>query len=248
MIHPQASSGLIDMHSHVLPGIDDGCIDLDDSLRCIELLMQQGFIGSICTPHVWPRRYPHNTPSHIAGYVVHLRRELEQRGIDYRLWPGGEVRLSTDMIQWMQEYGVPTLGESRCVLVDLWENKWPRWADHCLTWLRQQGYQPILAHPERMGIRGLDQQLRDLEAQGVWLQGNYRPMTGEEGYEADRMVRKLISEGRYHLLALDMHGYDSLHSRLDGLALVEAEFGPRIVESLTRESVLSLILDPPQSV
>lgn len=68
---------------------------------------------------------------------------------------------------------------------------------------------------------------------GVWLQGNFRSMTGEEGYQADRRVRQWLKENRYQLMALDMHGPQSLDGRFDGLRLVEAEFGHEALIRLT---------------
>jgi len=234
-------TGLIDIHSHLLPGVDDGCLDIEDSIACIELLQQRGFIGSICTPHIWPDMYPANTTEHVQGYVHALRRELAERGVEYIVWCGGEMRLFNRCIDWFKQHGVPTLASSKCVLVDLWETRWPRWANGVFDWLIAEGYQPVLAHPERMRIRNLDKLLRDLESRGVWLQGNVRPITGEEGFDAGKVFRQLMTEGRYHFLALDMHGYDNLPNRLDGLALVEAEFGPDPVQHLLHDAPRELI-------
>ena len=231
-------TGLIDIHSHLLPGIDDGCIDLQDSLECIAVLKRIGYVGSICTPHLWPQAFPANTPAHIHGFVAALRRELAANNVEYPIWAGGELRLFKDVVDWMKAQGVPTLADSRCVLVDLWDAKWPKFADYAFDWLLEQGYQPILAHPERMKVRNLDQLLRNLEARGVWLQGNFRPMTGEDGYHADQMVRKLLSEGRYRFMALDLHRFADLYSRIDGMVLVEQEFGVDAVQQLTVDAPL----------
>ena len=248
-------TGRIDIHSHILPGLDDGCRDLNESLACVQRLREAGFVGSICTPHVWIDMFPDNVPQRIAAETQRLQRELHDRGIDYTLWPGAEVRLYDGIIDWFKAYGVPTLAESRCVLVDFWDQVWPRWAESVFGWPLEHDYQPILAHPERMPARqNLDAHLAKLEAMGVWLQGNALCMTGEEGYHADHFVRQLLAQNRYKLIALDMHRPETLDARLDGLTLIEMEQGKatlsRLIEQAPRELVLAGVLrtdEAPQS-
>lgn len=139
------SEGAVDVHSHLLPGIDDGCASLDDSLRCIEQLRLRGYEGTICTPHVCVAEYPHITPEFVEQRVALLRQELEARDINYSLWTGGEVRLSGRTIEFFETYGVPTLGESRCVLVDTWDRDWPAAAVTALEYLLERDYRPVLA-------------------------------------------------------------------------------------------------------
>ena len=234
----------IDMHSHLLPGIDDGCQNLDDSIECIRMLKEAGYTGSFCTPHVWPDVFPENTPDQICEWTDQLRQQLNERSIQYQIWPGGELRLSESIVEWMKEHGVPTLANSNRVLVDYWGEKWTKWLNPCFEWLIDSGYQPILAHPERIRCRkDLDKRLVTLEQMGVWLQGNFRCITGGEGMFASGKFRQLMNEGRYQLLALDMHGPDSLQSRLDGIDIVEIEFGIDTIRELTVNAPRQLILD-----
>jgi protein-tyrosine phosphatase len=244
--HQPLPPGRVDVHSHLLPGVDDGCQTIDDSLACVRRLKEVGYVGSVCTPHMWPETLPGNTPAHVKPWVQSLQQAIDDAGLDYRVWPGGELRLFDGVIDWMQAHGVPTLAGSRCVLVDYWDRRWPTWAPDVFRWLKTRGYQTILAHPERLPIAteidAIDKTLRQVEGQGVWLQGNFRCMTGEDGFVADQLVRKLVAENRYRLMALDMHGPDSLESRLDGLALAEAEFGRDAVERLTLQGPRRLIV------
>src|SRR5262245_36599080 len=85
--------GKIDIHSHILPGIDDGCKTLEESFECVRKLTDAGFIGSICTPHIWPEAFPDNTAANIRDWVIALQQQIDAAGLSYRLWPGGEVRL-----------------------------------------------------------------------------------------------------------------------------------------------------------
>jgi len=204
----------------MLPGVDDGCEDIEQSIRCIEMLKQAGYVGTICTPHVWAEPYPLNRPDHIAGWVAALANQLADRGIEYQLWPGAEMRLAPDSIDRFKAEGVQTLAASNLVLFDFWEPRWPKWADATIDWLLAEGYQPLLAHPERLPMReGVVDALQQRVERGLLLQGNFRCFTGEEGYLPDQHVRTLQQEGLYTFLAMDMHRPSTLPGRLDGLDL-----------------------------
>jgi protein-tyrosine phosphatase len=232
----------IDVHSHMLPGIDDGCEDIEQSLESIARLQAYGYVGSVCTPHIWPELFPGNTPSHIQGLTIQLQRELEARDIDYRLWPGGELRLFKGAIKWLQQHGVPTLAGTRYVLCDLWEDRWPRHADQTLDYLLEEGYTPILAHPERMNLDGkLPTQLDRLAERSVLLQGNFNCFTGVEGPLAAERVRRFLHEDRYSLMAMDMHRPEVLDTRIEGLEIMAEEFGVAEVDRLTDQAPRRLL-------
>ena len=234
---------MLDLHSHLLPGIDDGCAHLGESLESIEKLMALGYSGSFCTPHIWPQLYPANTPEHIAAWVDVLRNELSRRGIGYRLWAGGEVRLFPGIVDWLKIAGVPTLGESRYVLCDFWEDKWERHLNKAFEWMLAEGYTPILAHPERVNVqRKLDKHLDALAEMGVLMQGNFQSFSGELGRDADARVRRFMDEDRYTFLAMDMHRPDALPGRIDGMEIAAAEYGRERVETLADGNIRRLIL------
>jgi protein-tyrosine phosphatase len=239
---PPPPTGRIDVHSHLLPGIDDGCPDIEASLECVRRLLAAGFVGSICTPHVSPADAPQNLPQHIRGWTIQLQQKLREAKLDYRVWPGGEVRLFKGLPAWLEIHGVPTLADSRCVLVDFWEGAWPGWVQECFEWLIAHRYQPILAHPERLPAnRHLEKRLDEVQEMGVWLQGNFACFTGQESFAASQLVRQFIAAQRYRLMALDMHGPDTLDLRLDGLELAAAEFGPEVVDHFTITAPRQLI-------
>lgn len=226
------SSGMIDIHSHLLPGIDDGCRNDEESLVSVRRLIEAGFRGTICTPHIWPSFWPENHTANIHAWTQELQQKIHAAGLDYSLWAGGEVRLEAGITEFMREMGVPTLAGSRYVLVDLWESHWPSHADRSIEWLQDQGYTVILAHPERMKLAPpiLARLLRSLESRGVLLQGNVHSLTGLNGFAACECFRALLLENRFQSLALDMHRPDTLEDRLAGIGLAEAETSPQVIE------------------
>lgn len=211
--------GRIDTHSHILPGIDDGCPDLAASLNCVRQFIAAGYVGTICTPHIIPRAYPHNVPSQIADWVATLQRELTANGLEYQLWAGGEVTLAPDNWETFERIGVPTLGGSRAVLLDWWGEEWPAFADEVINRLQAEQYQPILAHPERMRLPVPELQLlmQNLAARGVWLQGNLNSLSGGEGHQSQQLSHEWLQSGLYYILASDTHHPDRMAGRLAGL-------------------------------
>lgn len=220
-------TGLIDLHSHLLPGIDDGCRTLEESLACVRTLLDHGFMGTVCTPHVGMSVFPKNIPANIAKQVGVLQQQLHAAGLEYQLWPGGELRIDEDTLFWLREHGVPTLGPSRKVLIDYWGSQWPGYADPVVEHLLQEDYHPILAHPERMDFEDHEWEfvLRRLQQKGVWLQGNLKCLAGREGPRVGQRAQRLLSEDRYRVLATDMHGTPDLADRLAGLSAVQQQVG-----------------------
>ena len=232
--------GRIDTHSHILPGIDDGCPDLEASLECVRQFIAQGYAGTICTPHVIPGLYPRNQPAQIREWVAELQRELIRHGLDYQLWAGGESVLEADNWNSFERHGVPTLADSQAVLMDWWGAAWPPFADATIDRLLSEGYQPILAHPERMllPVPELEQLVRSLNERGVWLQGNLNSLSGGEGTQAQRLSQAWLQSGVYHLLASDAHHPERLTGRFSGLQvaidLVGADQVTELVAHRTR--------------
>lgn len=239
--------GRIDLHSHLLPGIDDGCVDVAESAACVEQLIGRGFVGSVCTPHMWPTQFPDITPANVARWVDGLREELRRRSLDYTLWTGGELRIDPMIIDWMQTHGVPTLGDSRYVLVDHWGPLWPLQADELFDYLAAEGYRPILAHPERLGYdeQGMGEVLEDMAGRDVLLQGNFASLSGGEGPDAATWGRRLLREGAYDLLAMDMHRYDMLPPRFEGLAVAAMDLGDQVLDEWLIDRTAALLRDEP---
>lgn len=241
--HMSMVTGRIDLHSHLLPGVDDGCAELEESLECVRQLLANGFCGTVCTPHVWPVEYRRNTPGRIAAAVDRLEAKLAQTGLDYKLWPGAEVRIDADAVAWLEEHGVPTLAASRYVLIDWFGYDWPKFGDELVGWLQARGYRPVLAHPERLWLPEPDwtELLNTLQSQGVLLQGNLNSLSGGEGDEAQARGLRLLAEGRYTALALDMHGPDTLPGRFGGIEVALENVGRRQVDELLCERPLEMV-------
>ncbi len=229
-----ASLGFIDLHSHLLPGIDDGCASYDQALNCIRQLHAAGFVGSVCTPHMRRDEYPDNTPANVAVAVEQLAQRVADAGLEYRLWPGGEVRIASTTVADFEAHGVPTLGSGRAVLIDHWGAFWPPDGDAVCEYLLARGFQVILAHPERMEflLEDIEQLVQRLVGWGVLLQGNLNSVAGREGVRAAAFAERYLDRQQYWVLASDTHHPAGLPGRLAGLAAVMEQRGQQAAELL----------------
>ncbi|QDU92999.1 tyrosine-protein phosphatase [Lignipirellula cremea] len=235
--------GRIDIHSHLLPGVDDGCQTVEQSLDCIRAWIEEGFIGSVCTPHVGPGYFQENTPDHIADLMPSLRESVAAAGLDYHLWDGGEVRIFAETSEWFSYWGLPTLGPGRCVLLDWWGDQWPLFCEECCQFLLDNGYQPVFAHPERMNLeaKAWDEVIDRLLERGVWLQGNLNSLGGGEGPVSQERSWRLLKAKQYYVLATDTHAPRALRERRRALELVEQECGAEQLQLLLEDRPREII-------
>lgn len=241
------ATGNIDVHSHLLPAVDDGCQSIAESLDCIYQLIEHGFVGSVCTPHVLASLYPDNVPSRIQEDVELLQAELSREGLEYQLWAGGEVRIHADTIDWLRSRGTPTIGNSNYVLIDYFGRTWPEEGDELCDHLLEQGYQPILAHPERMLMNPVSwmRTLDRLQQNGIKLQGNLNSLTGNEGRQAKDIGIELLKQQRYWVLAMDTHGSDTLDTRFDGIRIAESLIGTEQLHVLLQQRPREMLEECP---
>lgn len=224
----------IDLHSHLLPGVDDGCEELSESVAVARESVALGCRTMVCTPHIGTDRYLGNTPVRIAQWVDQLQQVLDDAGIELRLIPCGEFRLSESAIAWFEEHGVPTLGKSNVVLIDTWARAWETCYDEAIEWLFAEGYQPLLAHPERMLVPSEEWQPlvdRMLE-RGVWLQGNFKSFGLADTDRVQTRAWRLLERGHYTVLASDTHALPSVSARADGLSKLKRRVSAEVLQEL----------------
>jgi protein-tyrosine phosphatase len=234
------TTGRIDVHSHLLPGVDDGCKTVQESVQCARAMADAGYTHSFCTPHVWP--HLSNTVKNIPLLTARLQEALDLAGVRLRLIPGGELNLRPDTPETPAEALVSYGMLRKYVLVDLWADTLPAFFDRGVRWLQAQGATVVLAHPERMTAVQNQPDLADRFAEmGVLLQGNLHCFSDPPGAATRRTAERFLLEGRYFLLGSDLHNYSSLHLRLNGLKRVIDLVGDEAVDRLTIENPRRLL-------
>jgi protein-tyrosine phosphatase len=231
----------IDVHSHLLPGVDDGCNDYNDSLACARMLVDAGYTHAFCTPHIWPS-FPKNTIPNITKYTEALQMRLNQAGILLTVMAGGELSLRPEILKTPAEDIVTYGMNRRYCLFDLWADRLPSFFDPGVRYLQSLGLTPILAHPERMrAVQDDPKLIEHFLGLGLQIQGNLQCFSDPPDAPTRRTAERFLFEDRYHMLGSDTHNYQTLPMRMQGLSRVTELVGEKIVKKLTIENPQALI-------
>jgi protein-tyrosine phosphatase len=235
--------GRIDVHSHLLPGVDDGCKNVEESIACARMLVNAGYSHCICTPHIWPKdlRQTHAT---VRLWTEQLQNALSGANVPLKVVAGSELNLNPDVMQTPKDRIITAALAGKYILVDMWADQMPVWFATTIRWLQAMNLTVILAHPERMRAVQNEPEIADYFAElGILLQGNLQCFADRVGADTRRVAEKYIVEGKYFLLGSDTHGVEGLKTRLVGLCNAIEIAGEEIVDRLTRENPRQLIND-----
>jgi len=192
---------VIDLHCHILPGLDDGAQSLEDSVAMARQAEEDGITAVCATPHI---RHDHDVrPEEIATRVATLERELSDRGVGLRLLPGGELAQTEASRLTDAQLGLLTLGGGgRWLLLEPAPGPLDDELERLVEGLVDRGFETILAHPERHAGAAFKERLERLASRGCLIQWTAAFLAGA-GREA--LVLKLAADGLVHLLGSDAH-------------------------------------------
>ena len=198
---------MIDIHAHILPGVDDGAGDLYDAVDMVRMAEDCGVTDMIATPHC-------NVPGQFRNYYGEWFREkmedlqgaLERERIRVRIHPGMEVYATYDLPQLLREGRVLTLCGSRYLLVEFDFQEDPEFADRMLDRLASLRVCPVVAHAERYRfVQDFPELVYEWSLRGYGVQINKGSITGRFGRHAQRTVFRLLEHGLVSAVASDAH-------------------------------------------
>ncbi|MBS1603620.1 MAG: histidinol phosphatase [Bacteroidetes bacterium] len=204
-----AADGLVglgcDMHSHLIPGIDDGVKTVDDSIRLIRGLMELGYRKIITTPHINADIFP-NTPEIIRNGEALVRAELARQGLEVGFSAAAEYLMDDHFYNLLSEGQQLLTLKDNMVLVELSFAVPAINLKELLFDLQVKGYQPVLAHPERYLYFGANKGWYDqLKETGCLFQLNLLSLRGHYGQESQQLAEWLIKKKYVDLVGTDMH-------------------------------------------
>ena len=209
-----AQNTMIDLHCHILPGLDDGATDLDTSLAMARAFVADGVSIVACTPHILPGLY-HNAGPQIRNATAQLQQLLNERGIPLRLATGADNHVIPEFLSELRSGKLLSLADSRYVLVEPPHHIAPPRLEELFFNLITANYVPILTHPERLTwINSAYASMERLSAAGAWFQVTAGSLAGDFGRNARYWAERLLVEGKVHLLATDAHDLKSRPPRL----------------------------------
>ncbi|MCA0985190.1 tyrosine protein phosphatase [Halobacillus yeomjeoni] len=201
---------MIDIHSHILPGVDDGAQSIEESIQMAEAAVRDGIDTIVASPHHKNGVY-NNYRNDILLQVAELNRHIETRNIPLNVVPGQEVRLYGELIEGIHsEEVLPINMESNYLLVEFPSNTVPRYASQLFYDLQMSGIRPIIAHPERnKKIIENPDVLYSLVKDGAYAQVTAGSVCGNFGKKIMKFSHQLIEHNLAHLIASDAHNTTS---------------------------------------
>ena len=204
--------GFVDIHSHLLPGIDDGAKDLNASIKLITKMSSYGIQNIITTPHVLGDLYP-NSSSLIKQKLEDVKKELATRGItDIKVHAAAEYMIDEQFSELLKANDILTLKDN-FILVEMSYLAAPFNLFEVLFEIQLKGYKPILAHPERYHFYHTDfEKYYQLKRAGCLFQLNLLSLTPHYGKNVQKISFKLLQEGLYDFVGTDTHRTDHLET------------------------------------
>jgi protein-tyrosine phosphatase len=201
----QVSVGAIDLHCHLLPGIDDGAPDWDATLAMAKLALADGIRTIVATPH-WPIDGGQTGGARVRELVAEAQERLRAAELPLRVLPGHELQIISNIESALESGEALPLADSRFVLLETPYFELPPYLRDMIFRLESQGYQPVLAHPERNP--NVQHDLRCLESlvdAGCLLQVNAGSILGQFGPRPRRTAENLLARGWVQVIASDAH-------------------------------------------
>jgi protein-tyrosine phosphatase len=214
--HPDLSFLSVDMHSHLLPGLDDGLQTLDQTMAFMQQLKDMGYQKLICTPHILSDMHP-NTPETILPKLDLVRNELSKRGIDMPVEAAAEYMIDLDFER-LIESGKPllTFTPKNYILIEMSYLAQSPNFEKIIFELQMKGLKPIFAHPERYTyFHSQFSKYERLIELGCLLQVNLLSLSGYYGKEVKSAANLLFKKGMVSFLGTDMHHDRHLHMLKD---------------------------------
>lgn len=197
---------MVDIHAHLLPGLDDGPEGWDESVEMVRQAAAEGITTIVATPHVIAGRYDYPA-AFVAERTDELRRRLGDAGVEMQVVPGGEVFLDDGLLDAVRSGRIPSVGNAgKYVLIEFPARVLPASAERIVFELAVGGVTPIIAHPERNEdvIKDPNRLFRLIE-RGALAQVNAGSLIGDFGRRARETARILVTHGMAHVVGSDAH-------------------------------------------
>lgn len=196
---------MIDFHTHIIPNIDDGARNIEETCKLIQEAKAEGFKGIILTPHYRENYFETNIPE-INVWLKVIEDNLKEKGIDIDLYLGNEIYFTENIMELLINGKASTINNTCYVLFEMPLDIEPENLYNVIYSLKENKLIPILAHPERYKFVQKEPELiNDLIDNGVLMQANYGSILGQYGEKAEIIVRKFLENKMIHFLGSDVH-------------------------------------------
>lgn len=232
---------MFDMHTHIIPDIDDGSKDMETSKAMLRIAVENGTTQIIATPHVIEGDW---LPSWelINDGCNNLRQWASELGLNLQIYPGGEIAMNMDILEQIKGPGQYCINGGRYLLVELPAAEIPDYADDFFFTLQARGITPILAHPERHPVIARSpQRLADWINKGILTQLNSTSLIGKMGERTMKTAELLVRNHMVYFFGSDAHGIRMRNPNLSKGAL-------KLKNMLGEKKTQQILYDNPQAL
>lgn len=196
---------MIDIHSHLLPAVDDGPRTIDQTIQMARRAVEEGVTAIIVTPHAFHPQFETRNLN-VQEMTTTLQNVLRKEGINLDIYPGQEIRVFGDLIQALKDGDAISLAGSRYVLLEFPNDTVPAYAEQLFFRLQTEGYTPVIAHPERnKELATNPKRLMNFVLSGALSQVTTSSLTGEFGQNVKEIAFVFLRNGLSQLVASDAH-------------------------------------------
>lgn len=228
---------MIDLHCHILPGIDDGAANIAESIALLRLAAADGITHMVATPHINPG-YFDNSRVTINNSLAQLRAAIETEQLHIAITAAAEIRVTADLMLAVEKNQLPFLGSwqgNKVLLLEMPPSHIPPGSDKLIKWLNQKGITSMIAHPERnRDVQSNPLILEPFKRLGCLFQLTASSLLGDLGERHQVTARQLVQNRLYHIMASDCHNVSRRPPRLTNslnevIKLTDAEYARTLV-------------------
>ena len=235
-----ADRGLVDMHCHIVPLVDDGAQSVKEAFAMLRMEYEQGVRKIIVTPH-FRREMFETSPETVKKHFLVLRRLAEKIGPDLKVFLGCEFHANVEMLNYLRSDRVYSMAGSRFVLTEFSASTEEKYIRARLYELLSSGYKPIVAHIERYRCMHDIDLVEDLLNMGAYMQINADSVIGKNGHAAKKYCGRLLEDGLVQYIGSDCHGIKHRVVRIEDAYIY-------VSKKLGQQAADEIFIDNPQAI
>ncbi len=225
---------MIDIHSHIIPNVDDGARSVEETFNILKEAQEAGFTDVILTSHFLLNYYETNAQE-LIFWKEKLQEVLKKQGTKINLHSGMEIYITNQMEELLENKKILTLANSRYMLIELPLATNVKYFDYVVYYLEAKGIRPIIAHPERYKCVQKDPDIvEEYIEKGCLIQCNYGSIVNLYGREAEKTIKTLLKKNQVHFLGSDVHRENGTYLIiLDAIKKIRKIIGENKINELT---------------
>lgn len=225
---------MIDIHSHIIPNVDDGARSVEETFNILKEAQEAGFTDVILTSHFLLNYYETNARE-LIFWKEKLQEVLKKQGTKINLHSGMEIYITNQMEELLENKKILTLANSRYMLIELPLATNVKYFDYVVYYLEAKGIKPIIAHPERYKCVQKDPDIvEEYIEKGCLIQCNYGSIVNLYGREAEKTIKTLLKKNQVHFLGSDVHRENGTYLIiLDAIKKIRKIIGENKINELT---------------